>query len=141
QAGEARGDGAFADHALEGRLHEQRLIVDRGDVQLGRHQGADVRQGRLDPVDYGDRGDRAGLVDGAEHRAAAVDVHHVGLGRIDVVHVGHVADVDVRAIGRLDRQVVEVLDRLGRVVEVDGVLELADLGGAGGCRCALGGEG
>ena len=47
------------------------------------------------------------LQDRQQHAALAVGVDHVGLHREAVADVGDVADVDRRAVDRLDRQVVE----------------------------------
>ena len=62
-----------------------------------------------------------------QHRAVAVDVHDVGLRRVAVAHVRDVADIDHRAVDRLDRQVAELVDVGRRVVELDRVFEAADL--------------
>ena len=63
-----------------------------------------------------------------QDRAIAVHVHDVGLRRIAVAHLRHVAQIDHRALLGEDRQVGR--DRrklLGALFEVDGVLEAADL--------------
>ena len=57
--------------------------------------------------------------------------HDVGLRREAVAHVGDVADVDRAAADGLDRQVVQLRRRLRAAVQVDVVLERADLRGAG----------
>ena len=44
QAREARGDQAFADHALDRGAHEDGLVEERGHHQLRRHDGSDLRQ-------------------------------------------------------------------------------------------------
>ena len=59
-------------------------------------------------LDDVERGGRAGLHDVHHDGAAAIDADDVGLRRIAVAHVGHVADVDHGAVHRLDGQVVQV---------------------------------
>ena len=54
-------------------------------------------------------------------------MHDVGLRRTSVAHVGHVADVDHRAVHRLDGQVVQLIDNRRGGVGFDGVLEAVDL--------------
>ena len=43
----------------------------------------------------------------------AVHTHNVGLRRIAVAHVGHVVDVDDRAVHRLDGQIVQIVNTVG----------------------------
>src|SRR3954451_20490119 len=64
--------------------------------------------------------------------AVAVDVNDVGLRRIAVPDGGDVADIDHRAVDRLDWQVAKLFHLERRVVELDVVFELADLLGAYG---------
>ena len=90
----------------------------------------DLDQLVLDAGDDGERRCRAVLEHLQQHGAVAVDVHDVGLRRIAVAHLGHVAHVDHRAVDRLDRQIGEVFELGGRVVELDRILECADLLGA-----------
>jgi hypothetical protein len=85
-------------------------------VQLGAHA-----------VDDRQRRGRAVLQHRHQHRAAAVDVHDIGLRRIAVVDVGDVAQIDGRAIHDLHRQPRQVLDRGRRVVQLDRVFEGVDL--------------
>ncbi len=54
-------------------------------------------------------------------------MHDIGLRRIAVTHLGDVAQVDHRAVDRLDRQVAEIFEPAGRVIELDRILEAADL--------------
>ncbi len=51
----------------------------------------------------------------------------VDLRRVAVAHARDVANVDHRAVRRLDRQIAERVDRRGRVVELHRVFEAADL--------------
>ena len=53
------------------------------------------------------------LQDRHQHGPLALDVHHVGLRRVAVAHVGDVAHVDRRAVDGLDRQVADLVDELG----------------------------
>ncbi len=75
-----------------------------------------------------------------QHRAAAIDVDHIGLHRAAVVHLRHVVHVHHRPAHALDRQVGEVRDLGRRIIEVDGVLVVADLLGPGRCQKVLSGE-
>ena len=61
-------------------------------------------------LDDVERGGRAGLQDVHHDGAAAIDAHDVGLRRVAVAHVGHVADVDHGAVHRLDGQVVQLIE-------------------------------
>ena len=45
-AGEAGGDEGFAHHALNGGAHEDGLVGQGGDFQLGRHVGENFREAR-----------------------------------------------------------------------------------------------
>jgi hypothetical protein len=54
--------------------------------------------------------------------------------------MGDVAHHDRAAIHRLDRQLVELVDHSGAVVQLDRIFVLADLGGAGGHDLVLRGE-
>ena len=54
----------------------------------------------------------------------------VGLRRVTVAHGCDVAHIDHGAIDDLDRQIAEFLDLQWRIVELDDVLEAADLRGA-----------
>jgi hypothetical protein len=57
-------------------------------------------------------------------------VHDVRLRRVAVAHARDIADVDHRAVDRLDRKIAEIVDRARRVVELERVLEIANLLGA-----------
>ena len=65
----------------------------------------------------------------------------IGLRRIAVAHLGDVAHIDHRPVDRLDRQVAELVELRGRVVELDRIFEVADLLGADRRDQVLGGEG
>ena len=95
-------------------------------------RGSDV----LDPRDDVERRGRAVLDHRQQRRTLAVDPDDVGLRRRAVAHVGDVADVDRRAVDGLDRQVVQLVDRVGAAVEPDVVFDAADLR-----RCRRAGSG
>jgi hypothetical protein len=63
------------------------------------------------------------------------------LRRIAVAHMADVADVNRGAIHRLDRQIVEILDRLRRVVQLDRVLLCAEFHRSGGNDLVLRSDG
>ena len=126
-AGQRRRDDAFERDALDRRAHEQRLVVDRRDLEIVRQRRLDLGELLLDAGDDVERRGRAVLQDRHQHRARAVDVDDVGLRRVAVAHVRDVADIDRRAVDDLDRQVAEIVDRARRVVELHRVFELADL--------------
>ncbi len=58
-------------------------------------------------------------------------MHDALLRRRAVEHVTDVTDEDGRAADRLDRQIVQLFDGLGRVVQLHGILQRTDLGRAG----------
>ena len=97
---EAGGDDGLADHAVDGAADKDRLIGELPDFQLRGQLALDAFELFVHPVDDVQRGGRAGLHDGHHDGAAAVHAHDVGLRRIAVAHVGHVADVDDRAVDR-----------------------------------------
>ena len=96
--------------------------------QLRRGSAAGARLMLLDDVE---RRGAAGLEHAHQHGALAVEAHDVGLRRVAVAHVRDVAHVDDGAVAGRDRQVVELVDRLGAGVERDEVLAVADLLRAG----------
>ena len=49
------------------------------------------------------------------------------------MHIGHVPQVNHGAIDRLDGYIGQVFDFSGSIVEIDGVLETANLLGANWC--------
>ena len=77
--------------------------------QLRRGSAAGARLMLLDDVE---RRGAAGLEHAHQHAAVAVAAHDVGLRRVAVAHVRHVAHVDDAAVAGRDRQVVELGDRL-----------------------------
>ena len=79
---------------VHGVADEDRLIAEKRNVQRIGQAGLDFRDLVLDAFDDGQRRNRAVLQHRQQHRARAVDVDDVGLRRITVADVGHVADVD-----------------------------------------------
>ncbi|ARF90813.1 putative autotransporter protein [Burkholderia cenocepacia] len=130
QRGQARGDQRFAHDALDRRLHEHGLIVERRDAQRVRQPGRDLRQHRLHLVDDRQRRCAAGLLDRQQRRALAVHPHDVGLRRVAVANVRDVAHVHDVAADRLHRQVVQRGDRLRAAVHLHVVFVRADFRGA-----------
>jgi hypothetical protein len=98
------------------------LIIERADSNCG---GSGRGSGQLfvDALDDVQRGGGAGLEDGHQRGALAIDADDVGLGRKAVANMSHVADVDHGAIHRFDGQVVQLVDHRGRGVGFDRVLE------------------
>jgi hypothetical protein len=129
-AGQERRDHAFEGDAGDGAADEHRLVADEADLERVRHLVLDLDHLLLDAGDDIERRGRAGLQHHHQHRAVAVDMDDVGLRRVAVADGGDVADIDHRAVDGLDRQVAEFLDLQRRVVQVDGVFEVADLLGA-----------
>ena len=102
------------------------LVPDEGQVDPGREGRFNRRQARLDAVDDVERGGGADLEDRHQNALAPVELNDIGLRRRAVVDVGDVAHEHDRPVDHLDRQIVEVRDRLGRVVEVDSEFVGAD---------------
>ena len=90
-----------------------------------------ARQHRLDVIHDVEGGGRAALQHRHQHGATAIHAHHIALGRRAVAHMGDVAHVDGGAVHLLDRQVVQLVDHAGAVVELHIIFELPDLDGAG----------
>ena len=140
EAGQRGRDQAFAHDRGDGRFDEAGLVADEGQVDPGRQRGLNRREARLDAVDDVERGGGADLEDRHQNALAPVELDDVGLRRRAVVDVGDVAHEHDRAVDHLDRQIVEVRDRLGRIVEVDGEFVGADLLGADRSDLVLQGE-
>ena len=96
-------------------------------VDSGRERGLNRRKPVLDAGDDVEGRGGADLEDRHQHALASVELDDVGLRRRSVVDVGNVAHEDDGAVDHLDRHVVEVGDRLGRIVEVEGEFVGADL--------------
>jgi hypothetical protein len=125
----------------DGRLHEQRLIANGLDLERGRQALRDRRNRILDAFDDRKRRGGAVLEHGDQHRALAVDVHDIGLRRGTVADISDIAHVDGGAVDGLDRQIVETVDRVRRVVELHAILIGADLREAGRIDLVLRGDG
>ena len=87
----------------------------------------DRREASLDAGNDVERGRRADLENRHQHALAPVELDDIGLRRRSVVDVGDVAHEDDRAVDHLDRQIVEVRHRFGRIVQIDGEFVGADL--------------
>ena len=57
---------------------------------------------------------------GHQHALAAVQLDDIGLRRRAVVDIGDVAHEHDGAVDHLDRQIVEIRYRFGRIIEIDG---------------------
>ncbi len=122
--------GAFAHHALDRRLDENRLVGEGNDLVGIRQLRLQLGQLVIDSLHHIEGGGRAILHDGGEHGAGAVDMHHVLLRRKAVADMADIAHEQRRPVHCPHRQIVEVLDGGGGVVERHRVLEAADLGRA-----------
>ena len=121
----------FANHALDGRAHEDGLIEERRYLELRRQSSGRRRQRRPHVVHNRERGCGAGLVDTQQRAAVAVLPHYIGLRRKTVAHVGHIADIDCRAVGRPHRQIVQLVDGLGAAVHFHLIFQRPEFGRAG----------
>ena len=99
--------------------------------------GARNLEGLPDAVDDIERRGVAVLDDAEQNRALAVLSHDVLLHRRAVADLADILHEDRCAVRNLDRDVVELVDVGGGGVGVDGVLRVADLGGAGRQRQVL----
>ena len=108
-------------------FHEIRLVPDKSERNSRRQRGLIAGKPVLDAGDDVEGRSGADLEDRHQHALAPVELDDVGLRRRSVVDVGDVAHEDDGAVDHLDRHVVEVDDRLRRIVEVDGEFVGADL--------------
>ena len=127
QTGQRRRYQAFTGHAADGRAHEQRLVADQVDIQVGWQGGLVIREFLLDPGDHAEGRSRTGLEHWQQYRAVAVHVHDIGLRRVAVAHRGHVADQHGGAVGGLDWQVFQVVEVRRGVVQLQVEFVAADL--------------
>ena len=127
QAGQRRRDDAFARHRRDCAAHEQRLVAEQRHLEPRRQGVGQLGQPPLDAGDDRQRRGRAVLEHLQQHRTIAVDMDDVGLRRIAVAHLRDVAHIDHRAVDGLDRQVAEVAELGGGVVELHRIFEGADL--------------
>ena len=119
-------DQSLADDGRDGRLDEVGLVPDELEVHAGRERGFDCGKAALDRRDDVERGRRADLENGHQNALAPIELNDVGLWRRTIVDIGDVAHEHDRAVDHLDRQIVEVGYRFGRIVEVDGEFIRAD---------------
>ncbi len=113
EPGEAGGHDGLANHAADGRAHEDGLIGQRLHLQRRGQGGGDRGQQLAHAFHHRQRGGVPDLKDGEQRGAAAVLPHDIGLRREAVAHVADVADIDGRAVHHLDRKIVELLHRVG----------------------------
>ena len=139
-AGQGGGEHALEGDAGDGAAHEDRLIAEQIDPERLRHLVLDGDNLLLDAGNDVEGRGRARLQHHHQHGTVAVDVDDIGLRRIAVADLRHVANINCRAVDDLDRQAAEFLDLQWRVVELDVVLEIADLLGADRGNQVLRGE-
>ena len=94
--GQRGGDQRLAEHAVQRRAHEHRLVEQRRDLQIRRQRRLDARQRVAHALHDVERRRVRRLLDRQQRRAPAVDVHHRGLDGEAVVHLRDVAQVDRR---------------------------------------------
>ena len=126
-AGQRRRQHTFEGDARDRTAHEDRLVAEQIDAQRLRQLILGVDDLLLDAGDDIERRCRACLQHHHQNGPGAVDMDDVGLRRIAVADLGHVADVDRCTVDDLDRQVAEVFEFARRVVELDVVFEVANL--------------
>ncbi len=139
--GEAGGDNCLADHAAHRGAHENGLIGDRLDLQFLGKPGGDPGKHLSYVLDDLQGGTLAHLQDGHQHASLAVAQNDIGLGRIAVADVRHVADVDGGVVHRLDRHVVDLVHAGRAVVEIHVIFERADFRRSSGKNQILGVDG
>src|ERR1019366_640355 len=130
-------DGGFPNHAIDGRAHEQRLIEQLADVQFGRQSGQDPGKPGFDRVHDRERGRPAIAQYRHEGSARAVGAHDAGLDGIPVADLRHIFDVYRGAIDYPDGEVIQFIEQLGAAIDLDLIVDLPDLGCAGGQDDAL----
>src|SRR5580658_3661928 len=127
ESGERGGNHRLAHHPVDGGAHEDRLIAYQVDVETRRQLVANARQALLDIADDVERRGAAGLQHTHQHAATPVAAHDIGLRRVTVAHVRHIAHVDDVAVAVDDRQIVELGHGTRVGVDGDEVLAVADL--------------
>ena len=123
---------AFAHHSLNRRAHEQGLIEQQVHLADPAASVAAICGSIARTFLTMSRVEAPPFFMNAQQRAAhPVLPHDVGLRREAVAHVGHVANVDGRAVHRLDRQIVQLGDRLRTGIQFHLVFEWPELRRAG----------
>ena len=121
------GDNALAHHARHRRFDEHRLVEQLADLEAWRGRGAGNLQHGAYPVDHIEGRSVAVLDDAEQNGALAILPDDVLLHRRAVANLADVLDEDRRAVGELDRNIVELVDRARRGVGAHGVLRVGDL--------------
>ena len=132
QGGEGGGNDALAQDTADGGAHKHGLIGKFLDVEVGRDGVHHARQGFFDTGHDVERGGGAGFHDGEQGAAHAVLAHGILLGRIAIVHLGDIVEIDGRAIDHLDGQVVHFVNEAGIGIHHHAVFGAAHFGGAAG---------
>ena len=129
---EARRNERFDHDALERRFHEERLVGEHIHLERRGQPGKDPGEGVAHPIDHVDGAGAARLEDRHQRAAHAVAVHDVGLHRIPIAHLRHVAHAHKGPVDHANGEIVQRLDGTGAAVEAYGVLAFADLRGPAG---------
>ena len=130
QAGQARRDQAFHDDAVDRVRDEHGLVEQEGELQPLRQLHA--AEALADLTHDVERRGAAVLQHREQRGLAAVVPHEARLLVEAVTHRGDVADRDDLVADHADREVADLLDLLGAVVQPHDVFAAADLRGAGG---------
>ena len=133
-------DQSLPHDGADGRSDEVGLISNELEVDAGRKRGLDCGEASLDARNDVERGRRADLENGHQNALAPVELDDIGLRRRTIVDVGDVAHEHDRAVDHLDRQIVEVSDRFGGIVQIDGEFVGADFLSADRIDLVLHGE-
>ncbi len=113
QARKAGSNTRFFHHTLNGAFHENGLVGERLNFQGRRHRLLDLRQERLNPGDDAKSRGIAIFLHGQESGALTVHADNVGLRRVAIAHPGDIADVSGGGPDSLDRDAIQLIDRLG----------------------------
>ena len=127
QRGQRGGDNTLAHHARHRRFDEHRLVEQLADLEAWRRRGASNLQHGAHPVDDIEGRSVAVLDDAEQNGALAILADDVLLHRRAVANLADVLDEDRRAVGELDGNIVELVDRARRGVGAHGVLRVGDL--------------
>ena len=125
--GEAGGHGRTEQHAVERRPDEDRLVKERLDGDVGGQHLLDVNERRTHAVDDRQGRDATGLTNAHQRTRRAVHRHRVGLHLKSIVHMRHVAHEHGTAVDLPDRERVDRVDDVRRIVHRQWIVFVADL--------------
>ena len=132
EAGEDRGNGGFAGDLGDGVADEDGLIEERCNGERVGQTGFDPGERGLDAGDDVEGRGATVFEDGEQGRALSVLTDDIRLHGIAFADLSDILDVDDRAVGSADGQIVERGDLAWRGVQLDHKLAVAEAGGAGG---------